>query len=208
MQTLEASALFPVTKIRRVIWDKYLREGDEIDGKPVYVATSIPKQSFYNWLFENELDPDDADRLLQKEVEDYSLFEKELILKEPYKLVWLTWDEFGESEPFKFLHKVTRDLVCDAFALEDYYKNEEILTFHFRLDHDLAEFLIYRPTWCDASFYDKFCSPEPGQNNWGLTKPERPYPRKINYEERRPEGVIKASSLKLEFINTIELLPI
>jgi hypothetical protein len=200
-----------LTKIRRVIWDKYLQEGDVIQGEqPVYVATSTPKQTFYNWLFENDLDPEDADRLLEKSADEYSTFEKELILKHQKKLVWLTWDEFGEDEPFLFLQKVTRDIVCDAFALEDYYKKEDMLSFYFKLDYDLAKFLISRPTWCDAGFYDKFCSPDPGHLDWGLTKPERSYPRKIKYiaNERRPEGVIRASELKFEYIKRIDLLPL
>nr|WP_067054004.1 hypothetical protein [Mucilaginibacter sp. L294] len=197
-------------QLRSQIFSTFLKKGDLVEKNPIYVGTTVAKQSFYTFVESKGYLPSDIDRLIGKAPDKLTTEEKLLILKDPFKLVWLTWDEKGKEDPFAFLGAVTSNNAFTAFALDDYYKGQELISFCFRLDRSIADFLIFRPTWCDATFFDKFHPTDPNlESKWGLTFPESTYPVKDDYEYRRPEGVINADNLILEFLHTpITILPL
>ena len=140
--------------------------------------------------------------------------EKKLLLKAPFKLVWLTWDESATSHPFNFCGALTSENVWTALALSDDFRGEELLIFHFEIKD--KSFEIFRPTWCDADFFDKFRPTESDPKKrkdyevrWGQTMPVRPYALNHGYKHRRPEGVVKADTLTLSSLtHKIQQLPL
>lgn len=177
--------------------------GGEIMKYPDCCATIIVKDLFKDRLLdEYGFESAYADTFCLKDPASYLPEEKEIILKASTHLIWLTWDEHDEEEPFYCLEEpLTVDKMVKSFALQDWYATQDLLLFYFTAKSARKiNFNIFRPTWCDADFFDKFSPPDPDldkENKWGLTNPNGKVRHKTKYRAKRPEGVVKSGYLKI-----------
>lgn len=184
--------------IRKDIYDHYLLCGGDItDSKPIYVGTIMPRGSFIDHLLRiHEFESDEVNDFLYEDVKNHTPRMKAVSLKVPKRLVWLTWDETGHDDPYFFLEKKNAENLCRAMAVGNMYGRKELLLFRFRLNDDIS---LFKPTWCDANFFDKFAPSDPSQEKrWGQTDPQSSYPIKSGYMLRRPEGILQSTTLRCE----------
>lgn len=189
--------------LRSNILENYILKGGNVIKKPAFLATCVKKNILENYLLKNNYTLNETERFFQKDPAEFNVKEKKTLLKFSNRLIWVTWDEFDEVDPYNFLHTLSVDAICDAMALDKSYRNKQLALLYFMVDPNrLDQFPIYRPTWCDANFFDKFSPTDPSKEiRWGQTSPTVQLNLKPNYQERRPEGVVLSNNLPCEYLN-------
>jgi hypothetical protein len=152
---------------------RFLRRGNPVGAQPKHIATIVLKDVFSAYAESCGLQKTEVAKLLSKPPERYNSFEKSLFMKRPFLLVWFTWDEDCESPPHQFIKDKTAENFWTAFALSDDYQGRELLAFYLQeTATENFNFTIYRPTWIDSDFFDKFKPTDPDdEKRWGQTAP-------------------------------------
>jgi len=197
-----------LSKFRQKAYDEFLRKGAKLDARPKHIATIVLKDIFITYAERLGFSRLELNKLISKPPAKYNSAERSLIMKRPFLMLWFTWDEDCESHPHQFIKDRTAENLWKAFALSDDYLNKELLAFYLKeTSVEKFDFTIYRPTWCDADFFDKFKPTGHDEVRWGQTAPIEDYPLKKGFKKRRPEGVAKSGEVTLKFLSEkIDLL--
>jgi uncharacterized coiled-coil protein SlyX len=194
---------------------KYL--GDNIRPNPLPTALGfvISKDEFKNTLarlydVEFDMDDEEIEGFISSWCEGTVLPKyRELLLKEANKTFWMTWDQ-DEDDPFAFMKFGRSEEVIIHLAMDARYVRPPLLLFVLdRSIDDNRSFTMYRPTICDADFYEHFRTPPPRFEDHGFFEP---LAQTIDYKgmkyltTKRPETVVKAGEITLGHVRYVRYI--
>ncbi len=212
----EAKVIYKAIKkiIRR---EEYLQKGGDIRIRlPKYVGTVIPYNVFKNNLSEipeNSLKLPDEECIntFCDEIELLGVvgeFYRTLILKDPERLIWLTFD-LDTDNPFSFIRLNLSEEYLITLGLSDYRTlvDKKIIALIFQTDELLKrDILLYRPTFCDSNLYPHFF-PTTSEIRFGESKPIGGGIIEHNNQKyiypKRPEIIIKSKYLEFKYLDRL-----
>jgi hypothetical protein len=208
-----------IRAVRQLIYDRYQLKGECIQvEQPKLVGFAMGKEDYKDYLMRSSRlkyfddDESEVDKFLANcalNLEDYADYD--MLFKNDFKLVWLTWDEYAHDDPFNFMQYRLTSEVCITLGLDERYFNPPLYLFVVEAEKVTESgFELSRPTFCDADFFEKF-SPTPlGFKLFGRTVPlqDRIHDKAGNYYEPigQPEAVVRSKYLKFNNLINIDYL--
>jgi len=204
-------------KMKNYIYENHLLAGDHIQIKtPQYFGTVLPVETFektikniYNKEFgKNIISFDEIIRDLKKG-EIKSIY-KDIVIKNPKRSIWLTWNGSSINKPFSFLKNKKCSELLTALGLGyESYQNKPYYALTIKNSSDIP----FRPTWFDSDF-NSFFKPTDNVLKHGIIKPLNGGVYFINGKKfeldtaafKLPEAINKSIFYKLENIHELELI--
>jgi hypothetical protein len=172
------------TQLQQII-RRHLLKGESIRVQPYpeKVGFAIPQDLLMNFLMREygfelfDLDVKNIEKfLLDCQTGMVSQRYHECLFKALSKLLWLTWDErtqrgiSGKNDPFWHLQSDTSQEIQVVLGLGDVVEDRPLYLITISTENiDADNFVLFRPTFCDADFNEYYGSAPQNFDAHGLT---------------------------------------
>lgn len=206
-------------ELRTLIYNQYILKGGKINSTDYANITgfAIPGEVYKNYLMKAYKKYFNRDnRKLSKYISQLKDGVKDdeisgFLFKEEYKLIWMTWDDSNiKGNPWSFLQTSTIDEIRIVLGLNDSYAPPSVLLCEINTgDNKNDKLKLFKPTFCDADFYENFRPTDESFKLYGLTEP---LAKKITvngkelFFKRRPEGVTKSKHVTVRHLRAMREL--